>query len=120
MSGYFEGWYYKQQAEGKTLALVPGRSNDGAFIQVITDENSFQISFDLSEYSARNGCVNIGGNLFSATGVKLNVNQKDIFLRGDLNFANLTADSRRHHGPVSVFSDGVPSRNHQHEARRYR
>jgi hypothetical protein len=33
----FKGWYYKQQANGKTLAAIPGKSSDGAFIMVITD-----------------------------------------------------------------------------------
>ena len=39
---YFEGWYFKQQANGRTLAVIPGISMaaDGsktAFIQVITE-----------------------------------------------------------------------------------
>jgi len=50
MRNRFEGWYYKHQANGKSLALIPGRSGDGAFVQVVTDDTAFYIPFPLSHY----------------------------------------------------------------------
>ena len=50
MKAKFEGLYYKQQANGRTLALIPGKSGDGAFIHVITDKSSMTIPFKNSEY----------------------------------------------------------------------
>ena len=31
----FEGWYYKQRAGDYMLAFIPGRAEDGAFVQMI-------------------------------------------------------------------------------------
>jgi len=38
--GHFEGWYYKHQANGKSLALIPGRAASGAFMQVVTNNQA--------------------------------------------------------------------------------
>ena len=85
----FEGWYYKQQANGRTLALIPGRSRRGAFIQVITDKESFNIPFNLSDYR-KDWCLRIGDNIFSDSGVKLKIQRKDISISGELKFHGLT------------------------------
>lgn len=42
---FFEGWYFKHQAEKETIAFIPGinidsNGNKSAFIQIITNKNS--------------------------------------------------------------------------------
>nr|MDD6335775.1 tocopherol cyclase family protein [bacterium] len=37
----FEGWYYKHQIGDKTLAFIPGRAREGAFVQVVTHEGAW-------------------------------------------------------------------------------
>jgi len=85
----FEGWYYKQQANGKTLAVIPGRSSTCAFILVVTDKTSYNIPFKLSEYR-KGKILKIGNNLFSSNGIRLRINTKNISIHGDLKYQNLT------------------------------
>ncbi len=49
-NGYFEGWYFKQQNEKETVALIPAFHTDrdgnrSASLQVITNEDTFNIDF---------------------------------------------------------------------------
>jgi len=84
----FEGWYYKQQANGKTMALIPGRSRDSAFIYVITDENSFAVPFAASEYR-KEGSLKIGENEFWGSGIRLKLERSDISICGELKYSNM-------------------------------
>ena len=40
MRPYYEGWYMKQQQGGDILAVIPGRAQDEAFIQVVTADGA--------------------------------------------------------------------------------
>lgn len=88
--GYFEGWYYKQQAGGHTLALIPGRSDNNAFIQVITEQSSYNVTYNLQEFKRDGEHIQIGDNDFSPNGVNLNIYTKDITLTGMLGYQNLS------------------------------
>lgn len=88
MRPFFEGWYYKQQFNGKTLAVIPGRSDDGAFIQVITDNNSYFIPYNISEYK-KDRTLQIGENYFSDSGIILKVKHNDISIYGELKYSGL-------------------------------
>ena len=120
----FEGWYYKQQANGETLALIVGKATDTAFIQVLTSEESFIVPFSLSEY--RKGeergkgrgseTVRVGNNVFSSDGIKLDIKRNNITLSGELEFANLTPIKGDIMGPFRFVpmecSHGVTSMKH--------
>ena len=99
---FFEGWYYKQQAGGTTLAVIPGRSSGGAFIQVITDKESFNIPFALPEYR-KDRILQMAGNEFSNSGIKLNVKRNGISLYGELRYSNLTPLKGDVMGPFRYF-----------------
>jgi hypothetical protein len=64
MKPTFEGWYYKQQANGKTLAVIPVKSSNRAFIQIITDHESFNIPFKLAKYK-KDKVLKIGNPVYS-------------------------------------------------------
>lgn len=102
MKPYFEGWYYKNQYDGKTLCLIPGRESSTAFIQVITDARSYYIDFPLSEYHKGIG-VSVGDNLFTPHGIRLSIQQPDFTLHGTLQHENLTPIKYDIMGPFSVL-----------------
>jgi len=134
----FEGWYYKQQANGETLSLIVGKATDTAFIQVLTSEESFTIPFSLSEYRKSKGSkkseegkkrgegrgsetVRVGKNVFSSDGIKLDIKRNNITLSGELEFADLTPIKGDIMGPFRFVpmecSHGVTSMRHDVKGR---
>lgn len=86
---YFEGWYFKHQKDGLTLCLIPGRSNEGAFVQVITNECSYNIPYSLAEYDKGKTLV-VGSNRFARNKTELNINTSGLSLTGRLTYSGLT------------------------------
>jgi hypothetical protein len=47
---YFEGWYYKNTSDNISISFIPGisinKNERKAFIQVITNDNSYNIDYD--------------------------------------------------------------------------
>jgi len=72
-SNQFEGWYFKHQASGKSLAIILGRSLDSAFILVITDCNSYHIPYSLNDYHKNEKHqafhLRIGDSMFTHSGI---------------------------------------------------
>lgn len=98
MNRYFEGWYYKQQKDNFTLALIPGRSRNEAFIQVITDEQSYHIPFPLNAFQSGE-IVHVGKNKFCQRGIQLSIHTNALQLRGQLSYENITPLSSDIMGP---------------------
>lgn len=91
MNKYFEGWYYKHQKGDAVLALIPGRANGGAFIQVIAGERAYNIPYELREYQKSGFAeVQIGNSCFLRSGVELNIHAEQLSLTGSLRYRNLT------------------------------
>jgi hypothetical protein len=107
LKGRFEGWYYKHQANGKSLAVIPGRSSGGAFIQVITDDRSFNVPYPLSEYCMTDGRLTVGGSVFSpnglSAGLTLDIHSPELTLTGNIKYANLTPIRGDIMGPFRFF-----------------
>lgn len=89
MKKYFEGWYFKHQNQSDTLCLIPGRSEDTAFIQVITNNASYSIDFPLETYK-ESQIVSIGDNHFSSHGISLSIATPEITLSGKLQYNGIT------------------------------
>ena len=62
----FEGWYFKHQKDGQTVALIPGRGRSGAFVQVITNERSWHFSVPVLRKADR---LYAGDCVFSERGI---------------------------------------------------
>lgn len=91
MRGVFEGFYFKHQASGCTLALIPGISTDCAFIQIITDNGSYNVEYPKHEYKkTADTSISIGGSVFSKKGIHLNIQTPVVALTGVLAYKNLT------------------------------
>lgn len=92
--GYFKGWYFKCSAENKTIAFIPAyHYSDGkksASLQIITDDNAFNIPFDTLEYSEKPLYVKIGDCVFSHEGIILDFKDDRLTLEGRICFEQLT------------------------------
>lgn len=88
----FYGWYFKCQSEKESIALIPAvhtvNGQKTCSIQLITDEESHQIllSEGRCEMRADRPCAKLGENVFSETGVRLNLHMTDFSVTGALRF----------------------------------
>ena len=115
MSGYFEGWYYKHHANGKSLALIPGRASDHAFVQVVTAARAYHIAYPLSAYRT-DGILQVGDNIFSCAGIKLDIRHPELTLSGEVTYSGLVPIPGDIMGPFRHFPmecrHGILSMNH--------
>lgn len=81
---YFEGLYFKHQKGDQMLALIPGRADDGAFIQVLTPERSYHIPFAAGQVSGQHAVI--GENSFSRQGINLHIATDALCLTGSLSY----------------------------------
>jgi len=106
---YFEGWYYKHQVNagatgiGKSLAVIPGRAADSAFVWVITDSTSHHISYPLAAYHSAEGGVRVGNNTFSQTGISLDTQTPELTLTGEVRYTSPTPICGDIMGPFRFF-----------------
>lgn len=91
MRQYFEGWYYKHQKGGRTLAFIPGRAGDTAFIQVVTNEGSYRALYPAERYArlAEGGAI-VGESLFSPRGIKVNIRADGLVCAGEAVYEGVT------------------------------
>ncbi len=97
---YFEGWYFKHVSakENFVLSVICGVSrskdtnDDHSFIQIITgpEHKSTYIRFPYSDFKYDNDdfLVTIGSNTFSHDRIHLDINNKDISIQADLEYAS--------------------------------
>lgn len=90
MKKYFKGYYYKHQKGRNVLSIIAGESSEEKFIQILTKENSYHIP-------SQNKSV------FSIQGIKINIEYKDISLKGKVNYKNLILPKYDIMGPFKFF-----------------
>ena len=77
---YFEGWYFKTSNKTSSISFIPGVSisgdNKNAFIQVITDEKSYYVNYDINDFSFCDDpfLIKIGDNYFSDDIIHIDIN----------------------------------------------
>lgn len=67
---WFEGHFFKHFHKGKTVAFIPGISEEGGNIQVITDKKTFLFRFPEGQMGE---VISIGDSVFSNDGIKVNL-----------------------------------------------
>ncbi|MDP4152014.1 MAG: tocopherol cyclase family protein [Bacillota bacterium] len=94
---FFEGWYFKNQNKEDTVCLIPGMNieKDGiskAFIQIITADGSYNVDYPIASFSSDKDKleVKIGNNIFSEKGISADINDKEITLKGNLRYEELS------------------------------
>lgn len=102
MGSFFEGWYFKHQNNEETIAVIPGISCEKSFIQVVTNEKSYNIDFNKKEFYKSDNVV-IGENRFSHQGIILNIHQPSLDISGKVSYYNLSPLKSDIMGPFRYF-----------------
>jgi hypothetical protein len=105
---YFEGWYFKHQLDAALIAFIPGVHMDGegkkeAFIQVLTDGESYYFPFPFDEFSVSKTKfeIRMGKNIFSESGISLDIDQMGARINGRIGYGRLTPIAYNIMGPFA-------------------
>ncbi|MGL4606250.1 MAG: tocopherol cyclase family protein [Eubacteriaceae bacterium] len=121
---FFEGWYFKNQTNDRSIAFIPGINIDAlgnkqAFIQIITPSQSYLAEYDFSEFKAQPDAFSfqIGNSVFQKSGISVNINTPQIRIKGHLTYTSPTPLKYDIMGPFSIFpsmecNHGILSLNH--------
>lgn len=108
--GYFEGWYFKHQSKYNSIAFIPGinidkEGNKYAFIQIITEDKSYNLNYSFSDFSISQDIltIKIKNSIFSTRGIMVDIANKDISISGKLTYSNLTPIKEDIMGPFAYF-----------------
>jgi hypothetical protein len=93
---YFEGWYFKNSNGVDNISFIPGISINNkkkcAFIQVITNNESYYFSYDIDcfSYNENPFYIKINDNYFSLDNIHIDINdiKQDICIYGDIGYYN--------------------------------
>jgi len=94
---YFEGWYFKNTNCNSSIAFIPGininKEERKAFIQVITDEFSYFVNYNIDDFIFGNNpfYIRIGNNYFSLDNIHIDINDEEQNLRiyGDIKYSDI-------------------------------
>ncbi len=96
MRHHFEGLYFKQQNKQETIAFIPAAHMDragrkSASIQIITNLGSCCAEMNPDKFVIRRHgpFVSADGNLFTGTGIKIDIETEDITVKGSLRCATI-------------------------------
>lgn len=108
---YFEGWYFKHVSLTRehVFSFIPGvsltKTDNHAFIQVIDGitGKTWNVKYPLSDfsYSEKEFTVSVGKSTFSEKGIQLNIETKDLNIKGGISYAELVKY------PSTLLSPGI-------------
>ncbi len=94
MKNFFYGWYFKNQSDTQTAAVIPAVFQTGrkrnASIQIITDSGVRTAIYPGEAYLRRGRSIYIGRNRFDKNGIKLSIDTPGLKVKGKLHFGKLT------------------------------
>lgn len=93
----FEGWYFKHQKGNDTVALIPGRAESGAFVQMISPSGTRQ--FDVPALAFDGNLIRAGDCQFSNYGCKIDLPN----VCGEIVYGKATALHSDIMGPFRYF-----------------
>lgn len=93
---YFEGWYFKNTNNKNSISFIPGINIDGknkkAFIQVITNKESYFIDYNIDDFkfSYNPFFIRISNNYFSNDNIHIDIkdDKNNINIYGDIKYSN--------------------------------
>lgn len=107
---FFEGWYFKHQAKGHTIAFIPGihipkRGKAFVFVQIITNNKSYFVKYPYKAFYAdkKKLHVKIGNNKFSKEGIVIDINTPKLKIKGIACYGKLTPIEYDIMGPFSII-----------------
>lgn len=86
----FKGYYFKCSNREQTLALIPASHGDKASLQIITDNNSYNVKYPHILFGKKIPQVKIGNSVFSGRKIRLDIDREDIKAKGILYFGSST------------------------------
>lgn len=93
MYNSFYGWYLKCQSDTQTLAVIPAVHTTGSkrtcSVQVITDDDAWNVTFAAASFRRTKGNLFIGENRFGEKGIRLSMHTPQLTIRGKLDFGQL-------------------------------
>lgn len=105
--GWFYGWYFKCQSDTQTLAVIPAVHQAGwkktCSIQIITQEQSWTVSFPGEAFRQSGRTISIGKNRFGKRGIRLAVCAPGLEVKGKLAFGDLMPFRYHIMGPFSLL-----------------
>lgn len=94
MRVFFYGWYLKCQSDTQTLAVIPAVHQAGqkrsCSIQIITDDNAWNVDFPADAFRRKGQNISIGKNRFGKRGVRLAIRTPQLHVKGELYFGPLS------------------------------
>lgn len=94
MHAFFNGWYLKCQSDTQTLAVIPAFHKKGqkqtCSIQIITDNDAWNIVFPADVFRQIGRSISIEENRFSEDGIQLAIHTRELMIKGNLNFGQLS------------------------------
>ena len=108
---YFEGWYFKHVSKdlSQVYSFIPGvslsKDDSHSFIQVfdgISGKTDY-IRYGLNEFYSNPGelYVKIGSSEFSFKGIKLDIDNGEVKIKGEINYSDIVKY------PKSILSPGI-------------
>lgn len=93
---YFEGWYFKITGDKGAIAFIPGisisKNEKKAFVQVITDEESYFVDYGIENFKFSNKpfYVKIGDNYFAKDRIQIDIkdDEQKIRVYGEVKFTD--------------------------------
>ena len=105
MQGNFYGWYLKCQSKEDTIAFIAARHQNGttSSLQIITDDDAYNI--DLPGNAYKKDCANIflGKNRFGKNGIRVNIDNPSLRVKGKLDFGAITPIKYDIMGPFALI-----------------
>lgn len=105
---FFEGWYLKHQNDRTSICFIPAfhvssGGEKSLSIQVITPEYSGSISYPAEQFLINDEyfSIQIEKNHFSDTGIAVDIQLEDFYVRGSLTYGPLTRLESDIMGPFS-------------------
>jgi len=90
MKDLFKGMYYKHQKGKHTVSVITGISvNNFAFIQVIANNVSYFFKYETTECEFGE-ITKIGKNVFSKDGIRIDIENNGVSIKGEIKYTDLT------------------------------
>ncbi len=94
---YFEGWYFKNTNNEEGISFIPGinidNKNKKAFIQVITNDASYFINYDIDDFEFKHNpfCIKIGNNIFEKDFIHIDIrdDSQNLKIGGNIKYSNI-------------------------------
>lgn len=107
MKSFFYGWYFKCQSDTQTFAVIPaihqGENGRSCSIQIITDTEVQKISFSSENFCKRKKNLFIGKNRFGEKGIRLDIDEADLKIKGVLKFSQMSPLKYNIMGPFACI-----------------